>query len=87
MYPGEINDRQEGAWRKTLEVFDDERQGSRTLSLFPEDREIPADAVDCLRVKLSGPAASASASVRQLLAGMRSVVPTRTRQFLAGSAA
>ncbi len=54
LYLGEINDQQEGAWRKSLDVFDDERQSSRTLSLFPEDREIPADAVDSLQVKLSG---------------------------------
>jgi hypothetical protein len=37
-----------------LDVFDDERQISRALSLFPEDREIPADAVDSLQVKRSG---------------------------------
>jgi hypothetical protein len=54
LYLGEINDQQEGAWRKSLEVFDDERQSSRSLSLFPEDRGIPADAVDSLQVKLSG---------------------------------
>src|SRR5215204_3176911 len=54
LYLGEINDQQEGAWRKSLDVFDEERQGSRTLSLFPDDREIPADAVDSLQVKLSG---------------------------------
>jgi len=53
LYLGEINDQQEGAWRKSLDVFDDERQSSRALSLFPEDREIPADAVDSLQVKLS----------------------------------
>src|SRR3954449_1734840 len=53
LYLGEINDQQEGAWRKSLDVFDEERQGSRALSLFPEDREIPADAVDSLQVKLS----------------------------------
>jgi hypothetical protein len=54
LYLGEINDQQEGAWRKSLEVFDEARQSSRALSLFPEDREIPADAVDSLQVKLSG---------------------------------
>src|ERR1700687_4269870 len=53
LYPGEINDRQEGAWRKSLEIFDEERQSSRALSLFPEDREIPSDAVESLQVKLS----------------------------------
>jgi hypothetical protein len=54
LYLGEVNDRQESAWRKTLEVFDEERQSRRKLSLFPEDREIPEDASDSLQVKLSG---------------------------------
>jgi transposase len=54
LYLGEVNDRQEAAWRKTLEVFDEQQQCSRTLSLFPEDREVPADAPDSLQVKLSG---------------------------------
>jgi len=44
LYLGEINDSQQAAWRKTLEVFDEAEQRARTLSLFPEDREIPADA-------------------------------------------
>ena len=54
LYLGEVNDQQAGAWRRSLEVFDEDRQSSRTLSLFPEDREIPQDAVDGLQVKLSG---------------------------------
>ena len=54
LYLGEVNDKQESSWRKTLEVFDEDRQTSGNLSLFPEDREIPADAVDALQVKLSG---------------------------------
>ena len=53
LYLGEVNDRQESAWRKTLEVFDEQQQSRRKLSLFPEDREIPEDAVDSLQVKLS----------------------------------
>ncbi len=53
LYLGEINDRQQAAWRKTLEVFDKQQQGYTTLSLFPEDRPVPAGAVDSLRVKLS----------------------------------
>ena len=53
LYLGEVNDKQESSWRKTLEVFDEDRQSSGNLSLFPEDREIPADAVDALQVKLS----------------------------------
>jgi hypothetical protein len=52
LYLGEINDSQQGAWRKTLEVFDEAEKRARTLSLLPEDREIPADALDGVRVKL-----------------------------------
>ena len=54
LYLGEVNDQQAVAWRKSLEVFDEGGQSSLTLSLFPEDREIPQDAVDGLRVKMSG---------------------------------
>jgi transposase len=53
LYLGEINDSQQAAWRKTLEVFDEQRQGYTTLSLFPEDRPTPADALDAVQVKLS----------------------------------
>ncbi len=54
LYLGEINDQQQAAWRKTLEVFDEDRQTYASMSLFPDDREIPADAVDSIQVKLSG---------------------------------
>jgi transposase len=54
LYLGEINDQQQAAWRKTLSVFDEEQQEFANLSLFPDDREIPADAVDSLQVKVSG---------------------------------
>ena len=54
LYLGEINDQQQGAWRKTLDVFDEEEQRCTTMSLFPEDREIPTDALDSVQVKLSG---------------------------------
>ena len=54
LYLGEINDSQQAAWLKTLDVFDEQEQRSRELSLFPDDREIPEEAVDSLQVKLSG---------------------------------
>jgi transposase len=54
LYLGEINDQQETAWRKTLEVFDENEQRYATMSLFPDDQPIPADAVDSLQVRLSG---------------------------------
>jgi transposase len=53
LYLGEINDSQRAAWRKTLEVFDERQQRATTLSLFPEDRSVPPDALDCIQVKLS----------------------------------
>jgi hypothetical protein len=54
LYLGEINDEQQAAWRKTLSVFDEEQQDYANLSLFPDDREIPGDAVDSLQVRMSG---------------------------------
>jgi transposase len=54
LYLGEINDQQQAAWRKTLQVFDEEEQRYTTMSLFPDDREIPADALDSVQVRLSG---------------------------------
>jgi len=53
LYLGEINDSQQAAWRKTLEVFDEQQQRSTTLSLFAEDRPAPADVLDTIQVKLS----------------------------------
>ena len=38
LYLGEINASQELAWRKSIEVLDENTEQSRTLSLFPEDR-------------------------------------------------
>src|SRR5689334_14394540 len=53
LYLGEINDSQEEIWRKMLQVFDETQQQYTTLSLFPEDREIPAAASGSIQVKLS----------------------------------
>jgi transposase len=52
VYLGEINDNQQAAWRKTLEIFDEKQQQFATLSLFPDDREIAAGDIDALQVKL-----------------------------------
>ena len=53
LYLGEVNDSQQAAWRKTLEVFDEVRSESRQLSLFPDDRLVPDDALDAVQVRLS----------------------------------
>jgi hypothetical protein len=54
LYLGEINDQQQAAWRKTLDVFLEDEQCYATMSLFPDDREVPADALDSVAVRLSG---------------------------------
>ena len=38
LYLGEISPSQAAAWRKSIEVFDEDAGHSRTLALFPEDR-------------------------------------------------
>jgi transposase len=50
---GEINDSQQAAWRKTLDVFDEAEHRLKPLSLFAEDRPVPTDAIDSVQVKLS----------------------------------
>jgi transposase len=54
LYLGEINHQQQASWRKTLAVFDEEKQQFTELSLFPEDRPLPEGAADSIQVKLSG---------------------------------
>ena len=53
LYLGEINDKQESAWKKTLRVFDTDSNQDRNLRLFPDDREITASDVDSLQVKMN----------------------------------
>jgi hypothetical protein len=77
LYLGEINDQQQAAWRKSLEVFDEDEQDYRTMCLFPDDREVPADALDSIQVKLRRPGIAAAAHVWGLLAGVRVVATTR----------
>ncbi len=53
MYLGEINDSQEAAWRRTLRVFDEDRRQFSEMSLFPDDRPLPADEANAVSVKLT----------------------------------
>jgi hypothetical protein len=55
LYLGEINSSQQLAWRKSIEVFDEEHpQSTRTIALFPEDRcEAVVGAEDVVRLRLS----------------------------------
>lgn len=52
LYLGEINDSQEEAWRKTVEVVGEAEGREETISLFPDDRPVPADAVNGVQVRL-----------------------------------
>ena len=45
LYLGEINDGQQAAWSKSIEVLDPKDSGSRPLALFSADR--PAPELDC----------------------------------------
>lgn len=53
LYLGEINNDQEHAWRRTIAVFDEQKQSISQMSLFPDDRPIPADAVNALPIRLT----------------------------------
>ena len=54
LYLGEINDSQEAAWRKSIEVFDEDKGESGQAALFPDDRPIPADEVNALSLVMTG---------------------------------
>lgn len=55
LYLGEINSSQQLAWRKSIEVLDEEHpQSTRTIALFPEDRcEAVVGEEDVVRLRLS----------------------------------
>src|SRR2546428_2889650 len=53
LYLGEINDGQQEAWRKTIEIFEEGQARPRTVALFPEDRIGPVADADIVRIRLS----------------------------------
>jgi transposase len=53
LYLGEINDSQSAAWRKSIEVFDEQKDQASQAALFPDDRPIPADEVNALSLVMS----------------------------------
>ena len=53
LYLGEINDSQQEAWRKTIEIFEEGQSRPRTVALFPEDRMGQVDDPDIVRIRLS----------------------------------
>src|SRR5262245_55737354 len=53
LYLGEINDSQQEAWRKTIEIFEEGQAHPRTVALFPEDRIGPVEDDQVVRIRLS----------------------------------
>ena len=53
LYLGEINDSQQEAWRKTIEIFEEGQARPRTVALFPEERIGEVEDPDIVRIRLS----------------------------------
>src|SRR5450432_2018432 len=53
LYLGEISDSQEAAWRKSIEVFDEEQDHSEQFCLFSSDKVIADAQVNALSLRLT----------------------------------
>ncbi len=53
LYLGEISDSQEAAWRKSIEVFDEEKERPGQFCLFSSDKVIADDEANALSLVLS----------------------------------
>src|SRR6266498_1764968 len=52
LYLGEINDQQQAAWQKTIEIFEHGQIQPRTVALFPEGRGVEIDGPQIVRIML-----------------------------------
>jgi len=52
LYLGEVNSRQEEAWRKTIEIFEEGQARPRTVALFAGDRVEPVADEQVVRIRL-----------------------------------
>ena len=88
LHLGEINDSQELAWRRSIEVLDEAADRPKTLSLFPEDR---CEGLAARRLDRSAEALAASpvsaAAMGRLLAGAEPVGGVAARSVLGRAAA
>lgn len=71
---------QQAASRKTLDVFDEQQHCYTSLSLFPEDRPVPADAINSLQ-EAQRDEVGAHTVVWQLLVGMPAWQQLQLDQF------
>jgi transposase len=53
LYLGEINDNQQEAWRKTIEIFEEGQARPRTVALFAQERIGDVADADIVRIRLS----------------------------------
>jgi len=53
LYLGEINDQQQAAWQKSIEILEQGQKTPRTVALFPEDRLVEIDDQQIIHLKLS----------------------------------
>ncbi len=53
LYLGEINDQQQAAWQKSIEIFEEGQTQPHTVALFPEDRVVEVQGVEIVRIKLA----------------------------------
>jgi hypothetical protein len=53
LYLGEINDSQQAAWRKTIEVFEDGATRPRAIALFPADQPAPLADDTVVQIRLA----------------------------------
>jgi len=52
LYLGEINDSQKEQWTRAIEVFDENDGNTTQLKLFSEERNLPEDSADAVKVQL-----------------------------------
>jgi transposase len=53
LYLGEINDSQQAAWRKTIDVFEDGAPAPRSIALFPDDQPAPIADAAVVQIRLA----------------------------------
>ncbi len=53
LYLGEINDAQQAAWCKIIEVFQEGKVMPKQLALFPEDRTAPVAECEVVQIRLN----------------------------------
>jgi len=53
LYLGEINDQQQAAWCKTIEVVQEGERKPRQVAIFPQDRQVPELGCEVVHVKLN----------------------------------